>query len=470
MAMKAERMASKTRVGFRRLDMENSNTYGIRPNQIQSTIPGTTTKASSSKVSRSRVDRKKESQPVNSNPYARPTYAKCFRELRKLVYKALVKSFKLPTEPHPNPYQIGWIKKGSALKVTKNCKVLLAIGKHYNELVTCDVFNMEARHVLLGTPWQHDVDATHQDKSNMYLFKWSGKTIAMLALGVVAPKEKLENKTLVTLVASPEKFQAKRKETGVSYALFKIVADDMPDALPPFRNIQHQIDLIHGARLPNLPYYKMRPKESKILREKIEELLKKGHIQESISPCAVPMLLAPKKDGSWRMCIYSRAINKITVRYHFPIPRLDDLLDQLAGARLFSKVDLRSGYHQIQIKSRDEWKTVFKTKDGLHEWLVMPFWLSNAPSTFMRLMTHVLRPFMGPFQWTNEAEESFKIIKEKLATTLVLSLPNFDKVFKLECDACETKIGVFLSQERGPVEFHSETLSEVQQKWSTYEQ
>ncbi|GKD44298.1 hypothetical protein Tco_1268943 [Tanacetum coccineum] len=129
-------------------------------------------------------------------------------------------------------YQIGWIKKGLALKVTKICKVPLAIGKHYNELVTCDVVDMEACHVLLERPWQHDVDFTHQGKSNMYLFKWSGKTIDMLPLGVVSLKKKLESKTLVTLVASPKEFQAKRKETGVSYALVvKGVEDVMEKAI-----------------------------------------------------------------------------------------------------------------------------------------------------------------------------------------------------------------------------------------------
>jgi hypothetical protein len=137
--------------------------------------------------------------------------------------------------------------------------------------------------------------------------------------------------------------------------------------------------------------------ENKEIKCQIEELLQKGHIRPSSSPCGSPIVLVQKKDRTWRLCIDYRDLNKITVQNRYPISRIDDLLDQLKGTKYFNKIDLKSGYHQVPIEATDVWKTTFKSREGLFEWLVMPFSLTNALETFMRMMDDILRPFTNYF-------------------------------------------------------------------------
>ncbi|BDA51628.1 probable transposon Ty3-G Gag-Pol polyprotein [Coccomyxa sp. Obi] len=166
--------------------------------------------------------------------------------------------------------------------------------------------------------------------------------------------------------------------------------------LPPERPVEHAIDLEPGHEPHNRPPFRLSEVEWEECRKQIRELLDKGHIRPSTSPYGAPILFVKKKDGSFRMCIDYRALNKATIKNAYPMPRIDDLLDRLQGATVFSKMDLRSGYHQVRIRKGDEYKTGFRTRDGHYEFTVMPFGLCNAPATFQRLMNGVL-PDMGDF-------------------------------------------------------------------------
>ncbi|RVW97780.1 Transposon Ty3-I Gag-Pol polyprotein [Vitis vinifera] len=175
-----------------------------------------------------------------------------------------------------------------------------------------------------------------------------------------------------------------------------VFPEDLP-GLPPEREVEFTIDLVPGIGPMSKAPYRMAPVELKELKVQLQELLDKGFIRPSVSPWGAPVLFVKKKDGSMRLCIDYRELNKVTVRNKYPLPRIDDLFDQLQGACVFSKIDLRSGYHQLRVRGEDVPKTAFRTRYGHYEFLVMPFGLTNAPAAFMDLMNRVFKPYLDQF-------------------------------------------------------------------------
>ncbi|MFS7980354.1 putative nucleotidyltransferase, Ribonuclease H [Helianthus anomalus] len=172
-----------------------------------------------------------------------------------------------------------------------------------------------------------------------------------------------------------------------------VFPEELP-GLPPQSQVEFRIDIIPGAAPIARAPYRLAPIEMKELRTQLDELLAKGFIHPSSSPWGAPILFVKKKDGSMRLCIDYRELNKVTIKIRYPLPRIDDQFDQLQGASYFSKIDLRSGYHQLKVRDEDVPKTAFRTRYGHYEFLVMPFRLTNAPAAFMDLMNRVCKPYL----------------------------------------------------------------------------
>ncbi|GKD44696.1 putative reverse transcriptase domain-containing protein, partial [Tanacetum coccineum] len=172
--------------------------------------------------------------------------------------------------------------------------------------------------------------------------------------------------------------------------------EDLP-GLPPVRQVEFQIDLIPGTTPVARAPYRLAPFEMQELSNQLQELLDRGFIRPSTSPWGAPVLFVKKKEGSLRMCIDYRELNKLTVKNRYPLPRIEDLFDQLQGSSVYSKIDLRSGYHQLRVRDKDIPKTAFRTRYGHYEFQVIPFGLTNAPSVFMDLMNRVCKPYLDKF-------------------------------------------------------------------------
>ena len=184
---------------------------------------------------------------------------------------------------------------------------------------------------------------------------------------------------------------------GILEDYHDIFPSKLPYGPPPKRQLDHEIDTVPGEAPPHKSPYRLSSTEMEELRRQVELLLEQGWIRPSSSPYGAPVLFVPKKDGKWRMCIDYRALNKTTIKNRYPLPKVEELMDRLHGARYFTKIDLYSGYHQIRVRESDIQKTAFVTRYGAFEYLVMPFGLCNAPATFQRMMNTILRDGLDRF-------------------------------------------------------------------------
>ncbi|XP_052726148.1 uncharacterized protein LOC108322100 [Vigna angularis] len=194
--------------------------------------------------------------------------------------------------------------------------------------------------------------------------------------------------------------EIEKNEQNLDIPIVNDFSDVFPEevlGLPPQREVEFSFDLLPGAGPVSIASYRMALAELAELKKQIEELLEKQFIRPSVSPWGAPILLVKKKDGSSRLCVDYRQLNKLTIKNKYPFLRIDDLMDQLHGAQVFSKIDLRSRYHQILVKVEDVQKTAFRSRYGHYEYVVMPFGVTNAPTLFMDYMNRIFQLFLDKF-------------------------------------------------------------------------
>ncbi|GJV21816.1 putative reverse transcriptase domain-containing protein [Tanacetum coccineum] len=206
----------------------------------------------------------------------------------------------------------------------------------------------------------------------------------------------INSETLIIRVMEKKSKEKRLEDIPVVREFLEVFLKDLP-GLPPVCQVEFQIDLIPRTEPVAQEPYRLAPSEMQELSNQLQELLDRGFIRPSTSPWGAPVLFVKKKDGSFRMCIDDWELNKLTIKNHYPLPRIDDLFDQLQGSSVYLKINLRSSYHQLRVRDEDIPKTAFKTRYGHYEFQVMPFGLTNTPAVFMDLMNHVCKPYLDKF-------------------------------------------------------------------------
>jgi len=291
----------------------------------------------------------------------------------------------------------------------------------YEDNMALFICQLSGYDVLLGKTWLEKWNPSIDWRSNEVSFQQDNKRVSFIAkkprkyetgrvkavsvqittITVEELLKEVEDGEVFLLFVNETSPDTKEEQPEELKSLLEEYKDvfpkDLPPGLPPSRTVDHKIDIIPGSEPPSKPTYRLSQPELDELKKQLDEFITKGFIQPSKSPYGAPVIFVKKKDGTFRMCMDYRALNKITIKNKYPLPRIDDLLDRIVGSKFFSKIDLRSGYHQIRMAEEDIYKTAFRTRYGHFEFKVLPFGLTNAPATFQGLMNDVFRQYLDDF-------------------------------------------------------------------------
>eukprot|EP00253_Pinus_taeda_P035413 PITA_35413 len=264
-----------------------------------------------------------------------------------LISEAIVKKLGLATTPHKKPYPLGWSNDKAQLQVNRQCKLKFSFGSTFVDEVELDVIPVDICGIVLGSPYLYDRKAIFYRDENKYLLIKDGIEYFFLLMVV---KEKTPENTNVFEGCNADQQADIEKIVSKYDVLFK-----EPKGQPPKKGIVHDIILQQDVPLPNIGMYRLSALENAEIKKQVQELLEKGFIKPSTSPCGSPIVLVRKKDGSWRMSIDYQELNKITIKNHYPLPHINDLLDQLKEVVYFTKLDLQSKMHGrlLSKQSRD---------------------------------------------------------------------------------------------------------------------
>ncbi|KAJ0621611.1 putative nucleotidyltransferase, Ribonuclease H [Helianthus annuus] len=292
------------------------------------------------------------------------------------------------------------IANGKSLEAThivKGCKLVLADQTSSINLISIVLGSFD---VVIGMDWlsRHQAEIICKEKivhiprpGKEPLVIRGDKSGAVVGIISFLKAQKCLRKghtAILALVTDASAEERKIEDIPIVREFPEVFPEELP-GLPPHRQVEFQIELAPGAAPIARAPYRLAPSELEELSTQLQELLEMGFIRPSSSPWGAPVLFVKKKDGTFRMCIDYRELNKVTVKNRYPLPRIDDLFDQLQGSSFYSKIDLRSGYHQLRVREEDVSKTAFRTRYGHYEFLVIPFGLTNAPAVFMDLMNRV---------------------------------------------------------------------------------